>query len=248
MNLNSYKKLPKSLKFSDLIIHENKDYVVINKPPFVASLDERTADNTSSILQMAREYTEDPQLCHRLDKETSGALIIAKNPAAYRHVAMQFEQREVVKAYHAVVSGIHELNDVSVYLPIVTLKNGTEVRIDRVKGKVAETIFKTLKVYQKHTLIQCLPISGRMHQIRVHLQCLKAPIVCDPTYGGKYIYLSELKRKFNLKKDTEELPLIKRVALHAHGIKFRLLTGEEIKVVAPYPKDFEVLVKQLDKH
>jgi 23S rRNA pseudouridine955/2504/2580 synthase len=237
MNLNSYKKLPKSLKFKDLIIHEDKDYIVINKPPFVASLDERTADNTSSILQMAREYTEDPQLCHRLDKETSGALIIAKNPAAYRHVAMQFEQREVVKAYHAVVNGIHELDDVSVYLPIVPLKNGTEVRIDRVKGKVAETIFKTLKVYQKHTLVQCLPISGRMHQIRVHLQCLKAPIVCDP----------ELKRKFNLKKDTEELPLIKRVALHAHGIKFNLLSGGEIKVVAPYPKDFEVLVKQLDK-
>ncbi|MDP5121577.1 MAG: RluA family pseudouridine synthase [Spirosomaceae bacterium] len=247
MNLNSYKKLPKSLKFSDLIIHEDEDFVVINKPPFVSSLDERTADNTASILQMAREYTQDPQLCHRLDKETSGALIIAKNPEAYRHVAMQFENREIIKAYHAVVNGVHEFDNVSVYLPIAPLKNGTEVRIDRVKGKIAETIFHTLKVYQKHTLVQCLPISGRMHQIRVHLQCLKAPIVCDPTYGGDYIYLSELKRKFHLKKGTTELPLIKRVALHAHGIKFKLLSNEEIKIVAPYAKDFEVLIKQLDK-
>jgi 23S rRNA pseudouridine955/2504/2580 synthase len=121
------------------------------------------------------------------------------------------------------------------------------VRIDRRKGKIAETIFKTLKIYQKHTLVQCLPITGRMHQIRVHLQCLKAPIVCDPTYGGEYIYLSELKRKFNLKQGSEELPLIKRVALHAHGIRFNLLSGEEKTVVTPYPKDFEALIKQLDK-
>lgn len=247
MNLSKYKKLPKSLSFSDLILFEDQDYIVINKPPFVASLDERTADVSASILQMAREYITDPQLCHRLDKETSGALIIAKNPEAYRHVAIQFEDRQVVKAYHAVVNGTHELDNISVFLPIAPLKNGTEVRIDRQKGKIAETIFNTLKIYQKHTLVQCLPITGRMHQIRVHLQCLKAPIVCDPTYGGDYIYLSQLKRKFNLKQGTEELPLIKRVALHAHGVRFKVLAGNETTVVAPYPKDFEVLIKQLDK-
>ena len=88
-----------------------------------------------------------------------------------------------------------------------------------------------------------------MHQIRIHLTCLKAPIVCDETYGGKMIYLSELKKKgFNLKQETEELPLIKRVALHAYSLKFTLLNGEEIQIIAPYPKDFDVLVKQLEKN
>lgn len=247
MNLSAYKKPPKTLVFSDLIIFENDDYLVINKPPFVASLDERTADVSTSILQLAREYTDDAQLCHRLDKETSGALIIAKNQEAYRHVAMQFEHREVTKSYYALVNGTHEFDGVSVYLPIAPLKDGTAVKIDRVKGKIAETVFYTKKIYSQHTLVQCLPITGRMHQIRVHLQCLKAPIVCDPTYGGDYIYLSQLKRRFNLKKETEELPLMKRVALHAHGVRFKLLNEEEITIEAPYPKDFEVLIKQLDK-
>jgi 23S rRNA pseudouridine955/2504/2580 synthase len=235
------------LNFKDLIIFENDDYILINKPPHIASLDERQADNSQSILRLAKEYADDAQLCHRLDKETSGVLAIAKNPAAYRHLSMQFEHRQVEKRYHAVVNGTHDLEMISVYLPIAMKRDGTMVAIDRQKGKEADTIFNTMKVYRNHTLVECMPITGRMHQIRIHLVCLKAPIVCDPTYGGEMIYLSDLKRKFNLKKETEEQPLIKRVALHAHSLTFRLLNAEIIKIEAPYPKDFEVLVKQLDK-
>jgi 23S rRNA pseudouridine955/2504/2580 synthase len=235
------------LNFKDLIIFENDDYILISKPPHIASLDERQADNSQSILRLAKEYADDAQLCHRLDKETSGVLAIAKNPAAYRHLSMQFEHRQVEKRYHAVVNGTHDLEMISVYLPIAIKRDGTMVAIDRQKGKEADTIFNTMKVYRNHTLVECMPITGRMHQIRIHLVCLKAPIVCDPTYGGEMIYLSDLKRKFNLKKETEEQPLIKRVALHAHSLTFRLLDDEIIKIEAPYPKDFEVLVKQLDK-
>jgi 23S rRNA pseudouridine955/2504/2580 synthase len=235
------------LNFKDLIIFENDDYILINKPPHIASLDERQADNSQSILRLAKEYADDAQLCHRLDKETSGVLAIAKNPAAYRHLSMQFEHRQLEKRYHAVVNGTHDFEMISVYLPIAMKRDGTMVAIDRQKGKEADTIFNTMKVYRNHTLVECMPITGRMHQIRIHLVCLKAPIVCDPTYGGEMIYLSDLKRKFNLKKETEEQPLIKRVALHAHSLTFRLLNEEIIKIEAPYPKDFEVLVKQLDK-
>ena len=235
------------LNFKDLIIFENDDYILINKPPHIASLDERQADNSQSILRLAKEYADDAQLCHRLDKETSGVLAIAKNPAAYRHLSMQFEHRQLEKRYHAVVNGTHNFEMISVYLPIAMKRDGTMVAIDRQKGKEADTIFNTMKVYRNHTLVECMPITGRMHQIRIHLVCLKAPIVCDPTYGGEMIYLSDLKRKFNLKKETEEQPLIKRVALHAHSLTFRLLNEEIIKIEAPYPKDFEVLVKQLNK-
>lgn len=247
MDLSQYKKTPRELEFGELIIFENDNYLAINKPPFVSSLDERTPDKTVSIIRAAKDAFGDVQLCHRLDKETSGVLVIAKNPEAYRNLAMQFEHREVQKEYHAVVAGIHDFDSISVYLPIAPLKDGTAVRIDKLRGKIAETIFFTLKKYRKHTLVKCLPITGRMHQIRVHLQCLKASIVCDPVYGGEYIYLSQIKRKFNLKNETEELPLIKRVALHAHTIKFRDLDGSVLEITAPYPKDFEVLVNQLEK-
>lgn len=237
------------LNFSDLILFEDTDYIVINKPPYVAALDERTPDRSGmSILRMAKAYTDDAQLAHRLDKETSGALAIARHPEAYRHLAMQFEHREVAKRYHAVTNGVHNFEDISVYLPIAPSRDGTYVKIDREKGKVAETIFNTLRAYRNTTLVECMPITGRMHQIRVHLQCLKAPIVSDATYGGKPVYLSQIKRDFNLKMDTDEQPLIQRVALHAHSLTFTQLNGEPLTVEAPYPKDFGALVKQLEKN
>lgn len=245
LDLSRFKKAPRNLDFKDLIIFENENYVVINKPPFVPSLDERTADRNLSILKLAREHYDDIQLCHRLDKETSGALVLAKNPEAYRHLSMQFEHREVQKEYHAVVNGVHDFDSVSVFLPIAVVKDGTSVRIDRQRGKLAETVFFTVQKFARHTLVRCIPITGRMHQIRVHLQCLNAPIVCDPTYNGDYIFLSQIKRKFNLKEETEELPLIKRVALHAHSIHFRDLDETLLSITAPYPNDFEVLINQL---
>jgi 23S rRNA pseudouridine955/2504/2580 synthase len=247
MDLSRFKKPPRNLDFKSLIVFENENYVVINKPPFVPSIDERTADKTLSILKLAREHYDDIQLCHRLDKETSGALVLAKNSEAYRHLSMQFEHREVQKEYHAVVNGVHDFDSISVFLPIAIVKDGTSVRIDKTKGKIAETVFFTLKAFSKHTLVRCIPITGRMHQIRVHLQCLNAPIVCDHTYGGEYIYLSQLKRKFNLKQETEELPLMKRVALHAHSIHFRDLDESMLNVTTPYPNDFEVMMNQLLK-
>jgi 23S rRNA pseudouridine955/2504/2580 synthase len=247
LDLSQFKKPPKTLDFRSLVVFENENYIIINKPPFVASLDERTADRSLSILKLARENYDDVQLCHRLDKETSGALVLAKNPDAYRNLAMQFEHREVEKNYHAVVNGVHDFDSISVFLPIAAMKDGTAVRIDKQKGKIAETIFFTLKKYNRYTLVKCMPITGRMHQIRVHLQCLKAPIVCDPTYGGEHIFLSNIKRKFNLKQETEELPLMKRVALHARQITFKDLDDSIISVDVPYPKDFEVLVQKLEK-
>jgi 23S rRNA pseudouridine955/2504/2580 synthase len=236
------------IKFEDLILFENDDYIVVNKPPYIATLDERNADNPFSLLRLARQYTEDAQVAHRLDKETSGALAIAKHPEAYRHLAMQFEHREVTKRYHAVVNGVHDFDSISVYLPILALPRDGVVRIDRQKGKEAETIFNTIKAYRQHTLVECIPISGRMHQIRIHLVCLKAPIVADETYGGKNAYLSQLKRNFNLKRDTDEQSMMKRVALHAHSLTFNLLDGERIRIEAPYPKDLEVFIKLLEKY
>ncbi len=231
----------KTSSFSDLILFENKDYILINKPPFIATLEDRVEPN--NILAMAREVEPDPQVCHRLDKDTSGVLAIARNPEAYRHLSLQFEHREVRKVYHAVADGNHDFNDVMVDKSILKLNDGT-VKLSS-QGKHAETSFLTLTNFTKHTLIECRPVTGRMHQIRIHLAFLKAPITGDEMYGGKPFLISSVKRNFRVKKDTEELPIMKRMALHAFSLEFSGLNGELIKTEAPYPKDFTALVKQL---
>lgn len=233
--------------FQDLILFEDKDFLLVNKPPHVATLDERHVDKGDNMLRMAKTYFPDSQAAHRLDKETSGVLAFAKNPEAYRHLSMQFEHREVTKIYHAVSGGIHDFKGVLVNLPILPLKTGS-VRIDRVEGKPAETLVNTLEIFKKHTLLECIPFTGRMHQIRIHLQCLKAPIVMDTLYGGEQIYLSDIKRKFKMARDAEEQPLISRIALHARALNFALMNGERITVEAPYPKDMEALLNQLEKN
>lgn len=234
----------KKIDFKDLILFENEDYLVINKPPYISTLDDR--HEAQNILELARQYTPDAQVCHRLDKETSGCLVIAKHQEAYRNIAIQFEDRKVNKIYHAVVDGIHEYKDVLVDRNIHATNKGI-AKITR-EGKGAQTIFSTLKTYYAHTLVECKPITGRLHQIRVHLAHMKSSICGDEMYGGKPLFLSDLKRRFNLKKGTEELPIMQRVALHAFAIGFEGIKGEHIKVSAPYPKDFEVLVKQLEKN
>lgn len=233
-------------KFSSLILFENDNFIVVNKPPFLASLDERGAVGEINLLRLAKQYAEDAQICHRLDKETSGALIIAKNPEAYRTASMQFERRKVDKTYHAVVEGHVIFDHLRVDLPILNDGN-RKVRIDREQGKRAETIFNSLKYYKHYTLVSCKPITGRMHQIRIHLATQRAVIVADDLYKGKPIFLSEIKRGYRLSKNEEEQPIIKRFALHAYRLVFKGVDGEMIDVTAPYPKDMETLIKLLDK-
>ncbi len=238
----SYSDKMKYPVFKDLIIHEDEDFLVVNKPPFLATLEDRTP-NTTNLLKLARQYNPDLQACHRLDKDTSGCLVFAKNPEAYRHLSMQFEAREVYKVYHAVVWGQHKFEDELVSRNILASAKGVAKLTPQ--GKPADTYFTTLENFSRHTLVECVPVTGRLHQIRVHLAFLKAPIVQDELYGGEPLYLSSLKRKFNLKQQTEEQPLIKRFALHSFNIGFTLMNAEKIKLEAPYPKDFAVLVKQL---
>lgn len=230
----------------DLILFENDDYLILNKPPFLATLDERTG-GAPNMLRLVRQTYPDAQMAHRIDKETSGALAVAKHPAAYRHLSMQFEAHTVQKLYHAVANGVHQFHDEVVERSVEISPRGGKARL-AYNGKEATTILNTMETFRRHTLVAAQPITGRMHQIRLHLLFKNAPIVGDDLYGAPPLYLSTLKRNFNLRQGTEELPVIQRFALHAAFIGFEGLDGQEIRVEAPYPKDFAVLVKLLRQY
>ncbi len=234
----------KKIKFSDLILFENDHYIVVNKPPFVSSLDDR--NDKYNMLALAKGYNSEAQLCHRLDKETTGALVIAKTPEAYRSLSMQFEDRKVNKTYHAVVEGTKNFKNEIITAAIQKSKSGG-VKIDK-KGKSSQTTFNTIKIYKGHTLMECAPKTGRMHQIRIHLSYAKCPIVNDEHYGGSPFYLSSIKKNYRQKDFVEEQPLIRRAALHAFQIAFKDVDEKTVSVAAPYPKDFRVLVNQLEKN
>lgn len=233
----------RKLNIKDILLYEDDNLILVNKPPFLATLEDR--NDKVNLLALAREYISTAQVCHRLDKDTSGVLAIAKNPDAYRHMSLQFEKREVTKIYHAVVDGIQNFNDTLVDEPILKLDDGV-VKISRRDGKSAQTYFTSLKSFRNHTLVDCRPVTGRMHQIRIHLATLHAPITGDETYGGKPFFLSSVKRGFNLKKQTEEQPLMKRMALHAYSLQFLDLKDIPRLVEAPYPKDMQALLRQLE--
>lgn len=236
----------KNPKLQDMIIYEDDNILIINKPPFISSLDEREGGDIN-ILRLAKSYHPDAQICHRLDKETSGAMIIAKNPETYRFISMQFEHRKVNKVYHAIVDGTHVFKDTYINHPILNAGKGNVI-ISKSEGKRAETHFNSLQFFKHYTLIEARPVTGRMHQIRIHLATQKASISGDSLYGGKPVFLSKIKRGYRINNIEEEQPIMKRFALHSYEVSFLISENEQKTFTAPYPKDFAVLHKLLEKH
>jgi len=228
----------------DILLFENEDVLVINKSSGISTLDDRK-DATNVLLEVKELY---PQIknCHRLDKYTSGALLFAKNPETYRSISMQFQNRQVQKVYHAVVFGQTDFSNFEVNLPLI-IKGSGNVNWDLRKGKASITTFNTLKNYKNFSLVECQPYTGRKHQIRVHLKYVQHPIIADLAYGGDFVFLSQIKRNYQ-KSNHSEKPLIDRVALHAFSLGFELPKGKSVAIEAPYPKDFRILLKQLDKY
>lgn len=238
-------KLPKFLSAEDMLIYEDDEVVALNKPPHLSTLDERD-ETKKSLLRIAQVRWPEIQVCHRLDKETSGILILAKNKKVYRDMAMLFENRKVTKWYHAVAEGAHHFDQMEIDKPLKINSKGY-AKIDYREGKDSLTVVDTLKMYKHFTLVQCYPFTGRLHQIRVHLASQNAPLAGDVYYGGSMPMLSDIKRKYASGKNAEELPMMQRVALHACSLHFEL-NGKSYALSAPYPKDFATFLKLLDKY
>ncbi len=236
----------KAFKLQNQIVFENSNYLGLNKPSGMSSLHERVADGTSVIERIQLKFPE-YQLCHRIDKETSGLLLIAKNADAYRNASIQFEKRKVKKVYHAISVGFHRFEDLKLEIPLVTTRSGRS-SVNSLKGKMSTTVLNTLEQFGHYTLVKAEPLTGRLHQIRIHLASQNAAIAADTVYGGKLPFLSELKRNFSISKSKTESPMINRVALHASELSFTDIDGTVLNIKAEYPKDFEVFLKLLRKY
>lgn len=186
---------------------------------------------------------------HRLDRETSGLIIFAKNAAAHKHYSLQFENRKTIKIYNGLVIGTVQNEQGSIDAPIAEnmVKRGTMI-IHR-RGKPALTDYKVLQNFRLYTWMQFQIHTGRTHQIRIHTKEMDHPLVCDAVYGdGKPVLLSSFKKKFKLSKDVlEEKPLLNRLALHAFQLKITDVNSTLLELEAPLHKDLKATLQQLQK-
>ena len=236
------------IKINDIIIEESNDWVALNKPSGLLSIPDREGKEVS-LKTLLKEKYGNIFTVHRLDKDTSGLILFAKNESSHKHLSQQFEARQTKKIYQGLVTGSLPEKKGSIDAPVAEhpAQNGTMI-IHR-KGKEALTDYEVLEDFGIYSLLQFQIHTGRTHQIRVHMKDMGHPIVCDGLYGdGKPILVSSLKSKFKLSKDIEEeRPILNRLALHAYQLSFSGADGKLSQLEAPLPKDMRATLQQLSK-
>jgi len=240
------------------VIYDDEDLLVINKNPgvvvhpgagnyentIVNGLLFKYKNNLSNIGGKLR-----PGIVHRIDKDTSGAIVIAKNDNAHIKLSKQFSNHSIKRVYEALIWGSLKPQNGKISEKISrSERNRQLMAVKKEKGKMAITNYKTLKIFQnsnlpKISLIECRLETGRTHQIRVHMNFKGNPIVGDKSYGK-----SKLKFKKINKKIEDEINNFNRQALHAKSLGFlHPKTNKEVSFEARRPKDFEKLIKSLQK-
>lgn len=232
------------------VIYSDDDFIVLNKRSGILIAADRYNPDAPRLDLMAEKEFGKLYAVHRIDKDTSGLIIYAKNLKAQKGISMQFEQRKVQKTYHALVYGHPLWEDLHVDLALEPDGDARHRTVVNKKfGKPSVTDFHLIGVCGPYSWIEAKPKTGRTHQIRVHLAANNLSIVCDPLYSGnqKPVRLSEVKRKWNGDED-EERPLLSRLALHAYKIQFEHpATHEQVTFTAPYARDMEAVRKQFAK-
>jgi 23S rRNA pseudouridine955/2504/2580 synthase/23S rRNA pseudouridine1911/1915/1917 synthase len=230
------------------IIFENDDFVVVNKSSGLLSIPDREGDEISLKRLLKDKYGEIFTV-HRLDKETSGVVVFAKNEATHKFLSQAFEERTVEKYYTGIVKGSLPEKKKTIDAPIAQNTVKKTLMIIHKRGKESVTDYEVLEDFGKYSLLEFRIHTGRTHQIRVHMQYAGHPIVCDKLYGdGGPLFLSSLKKNYNLSKnELDERPLLDRLALHAQRLKFKDANGREFQFEAELPKDLRAVLQQLRK-
>ena len=238
----------KNLDYS--VLYSDDDIIVLNKRSGILIAADRYNEDAPRLDLLAQEEFGRLYAVHRIDKDTSGLIIYARNEEAQRKLSMQFEKREVQKTYHALVYGHPLWESLDVDLPLQPDGDSRHRTVVNKKfGKPSFTSFRLIGSCGPYSWIEARPKTGRTHQIRVHLAEKGLSIVCDPLYSGnqKPVRLSEIKKKWN-GDEYEERPLLSRLALHAWKIEFtHPKSGQQVSFTAPYPKDLDATRKQLAK-
>jgi 23S rRNA pseudouridine955/2504/2580 synthase/23S rRNA pseudouridine1911/1915/1917 synthase len=230
------------------IIEENEDFIAINKPPGMLSIPDRVQSQPSLKDRLQLIYGEIFTV-HRLDKETSGVIIFAKNEATHKFLSQQFEQRETIKYYAGIVTGTLPVKKGVIELPIIEHPVKKGMMTTAHKGKPSVTEYEVMEEFGIYSFIQFKILTGRTHQIRVHMKSLGHPLICDELYGdGKPVLLSSIKKKYNLsRQEEEERPIMNRLALHSLTLIVTDAAGDKHILEAPLPKDMRALLQQLRK-
>ena len=232
------------------ILHEDPHLLVVNKPAGLLTLPDRYEPGAQTLVAYLEKYRDKIFVVHRLDRDTSGLIVVALTAAAHQRLSMQFAGRAVEKHYLALVDGSVGWQQRTIDLPLrVNADRRHRTRVDHRDGKRASTSVNVLERFDAHALVEALPQTGRTHQIRVHLAAAGHPIIGDPLYGaGKPLYLSSFKRRYNPGR-REERPLIARTALHASRLRFKHPDTDQyvLHEVEP-PRDFSAAVSQLRKY
>jgi 23S rRNA pseudouridine955/2504/2580 synthase/23S rRNA pseudouridine1911/1915/1917 synthase len=231
------------------IIFENNEFVVVNKSAGQLSVPDRTQSETS-LKDLLIEKYGNIFTVHRLDKETSGIIIFAKNEGTHKYLSGLFEGRLVEKHYVALVHGTLQNKNGTIDAPIMEhpVHKG-QMMINR-SGKASSTGYEVLEELGKYSFVKFQLHTGRTHQIRIHAKHIGHPVVCDPLYGdGLPVLLSSIKKKYKLNRlEEEERPMLNRVALHAQQLLFKDAAGNDFDLVAELPKDMRALMQQLKKN
>ncbi|KUI98703.1 23S rRNA pseudouridine(955/2504/2580) synthase RluC [Vibrio sp. MEBiC08052] len=227
-------KLGKVAELEECILFEDDALLVLNKPSGTAVHGGSGLKfGAIEALRALRPQARFLELVHRIDRDTSGILLVAKKRSALRHLQAQFRDKSVQKHYNALVMGSWDVKCRKINAPLLKNEVNSIVRVNP-QGKASETRFKIIEVFSQATLIQASPVTGRTHQIRVHTQYAGHPIAWDDRYGDP---------RFDAY--TGKLGL-DRLFLHAAQIRFiHPTSGEMMEIVAPMEKKLEHVLAQL---
>ncbi len=236
------------MRLSDWIIYEDENLIALNKPSGLLSIPDREGKDISLKKLLVEKYGNIFTV-HRLDKDTSGLIVFAKNELAHKQLSLQFEARQTEKIYVGLVLGSLAEKKGTIDAPIAEHPAKKGLMTVHRKGKESITDYEVLEDLKIFSWVQFQIHTGRTHQIRVHAKHIGHPVVCDELYGdGKPILLSSLKHKFKLSKnELEERPILNRLALHALSLQFTNTNNEIIRLEAPLTKDLKALLQQLRK-